>query len=67
MARCMVCGATLQDASQRLCGGDTCQRVLMKDGPGRLGVVAARVTPTPGRWPRDPIGYAAELHAEAER
>jgi hypothetical protein len=30
MARCETCGAELQDASQRFCGGDRCHRVFMK-------------------------------------
>jgi hypothetical protein len=30
MARCETCGAELQDASQRLCGGDRCRGVFMK-------------------------------------
>lgn len=29
MARCQTCGADLPDVSQRLCGGDRCQRVFM--------------------------------------
>jgi hypothetical protein len=29
MARCETCGAELQDASQRFCGGDRCDRVFM--------------------------------------
>jgi len=30
MAKCQICGADLPDASQRLCGGDRCQRTFMK-------------------------------------
>ena len=30
MVRCETCGAELQDASQRFCGGDRCHRVFMK-------------------------------------
>jgi hypothetical protein len=48
MARCGICGAELENASQPLCGGDTCLRVLMKDGPGRAGAVA-RINPMPDR------------------
>jgi len=29
MAKCQICGADLPDVSQRLCGGDRCQRVFM--------------------------------------
>ena len=28
MARCPMCGTELADATQRFCGGDTCERVL---------------------------------------
>ena len=38
MARCETCGTELQDASQRLCGGDRCRAVYMRPptpgGPG---------------------------------
>ncbi len=38
MARCETCGTELQDASQRLCGGDRCRAVFMRHptqgGPG---------------------------------
>ena len=30
MAKCEICGAELQDSSQRFCGGDRCHRVFMK-------------------------------------
>jgi len=30
MAKCQICGADLPDASQRLCGGDRCQRAFMR-------------------------------------
>ena len=40
MARCETCGAELQDASQRFCGGDRCHRVFMKlPRPGHAGLV----------------------------
>jgi hypothetical protein len=29
-ARCHTCGAELQDATQRFCGGDRCIHVFMK-------------------------------------
>lgn len=29
MAKCMTCGAALEDVSQRFCGGDRCDRVWM--------------------------------------
>lgn len=29
MAKCAMCGAVLEDASQRFCGGDRCARVWM--------------------------------------
>jgi hypothetical protein len=32
MDRCPVCGTELADASQRFCGGDSCQRVWMPAG-----------------------------------
>jgi hypothetical protein len=31
MARCMTCGAPLEDVSQRFCGGDRCDRVWMRE------------------------------------
>jgi len=47
MARCAMCGAELVDASQRFCGGDTCDQVLLpREGrdtavwPGRVFAVA---------------------------
>ena len=30
MAKCLTCGASLEDASQRFCGGDRCDRVWMR-------------------------------------
>lgn len=49
MARCQTCGAALEDASQRFCGGDRCARVFMKHAgdslPGRGGA-----EPGPMRW-----------------
>ena len=29
-AKCMTCGASLEDASQTFCGGDRCGRVWMR-------------------------------------
>jgi hypothetical protein len=29
MGRCQMCGAELEDASQRFCGGDRCARIFM--------------------------------------
>jgi hypothetical protein len=29
-AQCAACGAALDDVSQRFCGGDRCDRVLMR-------------------------------------
>jgi hypothetical protein len=37
IARCQGCGAELQDAAQRFCGGDRCLLVLMRcPGPSTL-------------------------------
>ncbi len=33
MARCETCGADLQDATQRFCGGDRCLLVFMRRVP----------------------------------
>ena len=47
MARCQMCGAELADATQRFCGGNTCDRVLLPPPrrpaavrPGRVLAVA---------------------------
>jgi hypothetical protein len=34
IAKCMTCGAALEDVSQRFCGGDRCDRVWMRHSTG---------------------------------
>ena len=58
MKRCETCGAELDDAGQRFCGGDRCVGVFMKD--------PARRERTP---PVGSIGYTGsyrELPADIE-
>ena len=50
MARCQMCGAELADATQRFCGGDTCERVLVP--PAR---------PAAGGWMGRVLAVAATL------
>ena len=37
MGRCETCGASLDDASLRFCGGDRCEKVLVKVAVSRPG------------------------------
>ncbi len=38
MARCETCGAELEDASQRFCGGDRCRGVFMEPDARHTGI-----------------------------
>ena len=53
VARCLTCGAELEDPRQRACGGDRCRRVFMKPDGGH--------DPEPGWRERTPpvgtVGY----------
>ena len=52
MARCQMCGAELADATQRFCGGDTCDRVLQRAAWG-----------APAVWVRRGLAIAVTLFA----
>jgi hypothetical protein len=51
MARCQMCGAELEDASQRFCGGDRCARVFMNAARSGRGADEPLVAMLPGGVP----------------